>query len=280
MPPRFLQLGAAVLLAALSTGSHGAAAQEPPLLEVDVIFPRNETYKPSDTFPIALAIQNMTAVRSLGNFSFAWDVMPYSEGRIPSGLYYDDGQFALPGPGDDNDTFIFVANSNVSAWIDRKHDLGDRFALQWHLVWLDLEERCGHRHVFGHILFGVEAPWESKPGVGDGPDVANGVAPDVMDVPECPMLGSVVEIRPNATEPSCPSVVDEDTGREGTPCAVKVDKAVKSSIASQAASLATPPPTPTPTPTPTKNAARGVSPPVQTALAAACVLGCLTYVYS
>jgi hypothetical protein len=35
-------------------------------LEVDIVFPRNETYKAADAFPIVFAVQNLTVLTSLG----------------------------------------------------------------------------------------------------------------------------------------------------------------------------------------------------------------------
>src|SRR5690606_5751038 len=129
MSARLLR-AATLLAAAVCLHPSTAAAQEPPHFEVDVIFPLNQTYTASDIFPIALAIQNLTAVRTLGNFSLWWDFMPYSKGRIPGGIYYDQGYFDLGDLKEDDETYIAVANSNVTDWIHLK-DRGEKYALQW-----------------------------------------------------------------------------------------------------------------------------------------------------
>jgi hypothetical protein len=287
MVPLFLRFGAAGAVLLVAASSPGAVAQQTvPHFELDMIFPRNETYTPSDIFPIAFALQNLTAVRSLGAVNISWDIMPFAQGWIPGGLVYDQGQFAVLPPevtDANNDTFIFVANSNVTAWIHKKNR-GDRFAVNWHVNWPEYQLRCGNvgTDVFGHILFGVEGAWEREDGGSTGwDDAGQGVAPDVMALPECPVLGAVVEIRPNATNSSCPVVIDENTGREADPCRVVVDEAVASSIASQAASLATPPPATTTTrsasATPTNAAPSAPNPALHSVLAAACVLSCLTF---
>lgn len=48
--------------------------------EIDNVFPRKETYKPSEVFPIVFAIQNMTAMSSIGQFTLFWGIMPFREG--------------------------------------------------------------------------------------------------------------------------------------------------------------------------------------------------------
>ena len=100
-----------------------------------------------------------------------------------------------------------------------------------------------------------------------------GKTPDTLYVPECPALGTVVELRPNITTPTCPLMMDRDSGRQGNPCAVKVDKAVASSIWSHVSNLATVPPTTTRNYTlgPASTGGVGFAHPLQTALAAACL---------
>lgn len=118
---RISQLAAALL-------ASGVAAQEVPHFEIDVIFPRNETYLPADTFPIAIAIQNLTAVRTLGEFEVAWDIMPFVNGLTPGDVTYDMADFEMLEDGGDG-TSIFVANSNVTGWIEKKKQRGEKYGL-------------------------------------------------------------------------------------------------------------------------------------------------------
>ncbi|RMJ19488.1 hypothetical protein CDV36_000841 [Fusarium kuroshium] len=226
--------------------------------EIDVIFPRNETYRPAGVFPISLAVQNFTSLRAVGNFTFLWHIMPYSHGWVPGGITWDEGKFEAKNPPDDNDTVVFVANTNVTEWIHQK-DQGDRFRLQWHLEW-DFRDGCDYKgkgsYVFGGIMFSIETEWEAERSP-DGKGI--GKKPNVLDVPECPVLGSVVLLQ-NSTG-ICSSLLDMGNNTaEGTPCAVTVDKALASSISSQAASsatsafLATASPTQEPEPTETNAA--------------------------
>ncbi|EEU43419.1 uncharacterized protein NECHADRAFT_82696 [Fusarium vanettenii 77-13-4] len=245
--------------------------------EIDVIFPRNETYTPAGVFPISLAVQNYTALRAAGNFSLSWHIMPYSYGRVPGGIAWDMGDFETDNSPDDNDTVVFVANTNITEWIDQK-DRDDRFRLQWHLEW-DFGDDCNFNesYVFGGIMFSIETEWETMKAPG-GKGI--GEKPNVLDVPECPVLGSVVLLQ-NTTD-ICSRVLDMGNNTvQGTPCAVTVDKALASSISSQAASsatsafLATASPTQEPEPTET-NAAPFNSPEFSTFI----VLGAIVTLYS
>ncbi|KAK7980312.1 tRNA-guanine(15) transglycosylase-like protein [Apiospora arundinis] len=66
-------------------------------LEVDFIFPRNETYKETDVFPVVFAFQGLAALRrTVAVIRLGWGIMPYTKGHIPGGIYYDDGRFSLP----------------------------------------------------------------------------------------------------------------------------------------------------------------------------------------
>jgi hypothetical protein len=49
--------------------------------EVDIVFPRNETYKAADAFPIVFAVQNLTALTSLGKYRLAWGITSFTDGE-------------------------------------------------------------------------------------------------------------------------------------------------------------------------------------------------------
>jgi len=65
-------------LAALATLVRAQQAiTTPQHIEVDIVFPRNETYKPADVFPIVLAVQNITTLRAMGQVTGSWDIMRF-----------------------------------------------------------------------------------------------------------------------------------------------------------------------------------------------------------
>lgn len=246
MSSRLLRLGAAALLASM-----GAAAQEVPHFEMDYVFPLNETYSTVDILPVALAIQNLTAVRTIGDFKIIWAIMPYRGGVTPTGATPAHGLFEIPEPREnDDEPYIFVDYTNVTEWIGRKEG-PETYAMQFYLQWFS-GDQCDRDAgddvpsiVIGHQMFSIESPGEAKRRAEDrlitGLDIVDeGKEPDLMDAVGCPTFGSVSEIWPNTenTNSSCPIVVDEDTGREPNPCGARINKTVASSIASRATSMA------------------------------------------
>jgi hypothetical protein len=248
--------------------------------EIDNVFPRNETYKPADVFPIVFALQNMTAMTSIGQFTLDWHIMPFGEGHRPSGVTGDHGTFQLSGsyllppnntaPSDG--TTYLVAYTNTTEWIGDIHDADYRFMLQWFLGWPDFEDRCDRDTSStlaglpneGSVMFNIQRTWGEN-GRWKGP------IHDALVTTACPELGTVVEIAPNATVPECPAV-QKHLEREGNPCGAKPDEAAVSSIMSHASSLAVPTSTSTTAPSSTSSAGVGPARTVQTALAAACLL--------
>lgn len=245
MSSRLIQLGAAALLAGTA-----AVAQEVPHFEMDYVFPRNETYSTVDILPIALAIQNLTAVRTIGDFNILWAIMPYRDGVMPTGATPAKGYFEIPKPRDnDDEPYVFVDYTNVTEWIGRKQG-PETYAMQFYLQWVSGGQCDPHAGddvpsiVIGHHMFSIESPAEAKHRAEGRLDpvldiVDEGQEPDLMDAAGCPTFGSVFEIRPNtSSNSSCPQVVDEDTGREPNPCGARISKTVASSIASRATSMA------------------------------------------
>ena len=248
--------------------------------EIDNVFPRNETYKRADVFPIVFALQNMTAMASIGQFELTWSIMPFGEGRRPSGLVPDYDLFMLAGsrllppnntaPSDG--TTYLVDYTNFTAWFSYNEGADDRLMLQWSLRWPGLDDDLCDRDASsaraglpgqGSVMFNVPRAW-GKDSLWKGP------IHDALVTAECPQLGSVVEIAPNATTPECPAV-QKRLEREGNPCGAQPDEAAVSSIMSQVSSMAAPTST---TAEPSSTSSGGVGPArtVQTALAAACLL--------
>jgi hypothetical protein len=249
--------------------------------EVDNVFPRNETYNLVDVFPIVFALQNMTAMASIGQFEFSWGIMPFGAGSSPGGIVPDRDQFTLSGsrllppnntaPSDG--TTYLVDYTNPTEWVHIANDADARFMLQWYVRWPG--PLCPHRQpsalaglpTEGSVMFNMRRT--------QGDDVLwrGGPTHDALVTPDqCPTLGSVVEI---ATVPGGCPVVQKRLERPGNPCGARPDAAAVSSIMSQVSSMAAPTPTPTTAP-PSSTSSAGVGPAcaVQTALAAAaCFLG-------
>lgn len=287
---RLVRAFAAAALA-LTTTAQQLQSDDIPSFEVDIIFPRNETYKRADHIPIVFAIQNMSAVLAIGkamgsNIEIAWGLMPYRDGSRPSGIYYDMGTFPIPADAMEQNYTVFVDYTNVTAWsnypdFNKPPQKDDVYNLRWGLKWGTSKENeageCGDKH---HGLIGVRGAIEFSfewPDISGQPEVVGKVA-DIMQAPECPAFSASVQLLPNATVPDCPMIDLVGTSWPhveglGSPCAIKADKALLSSISSEASRLAVPPATSSEVTTSTSIDGVGALRPMQTALAAACVLG-------
>jgi hypothetical protein len=275
-----------------------AAAAEvvttPRQFEVDIVFPHNETYKPADTMPIVLAIQNPSVAVSVGSFDVFWQINELKGGSTLSSTV-DFGNFPVfSNQTTSADTTLFlVAFTNITDWFrpippatQYIPAVDDRFLLHWSIVWTSLFQTCtkfeslvaAHVPADGALTFNIQAvSGEEEGGTG-----WQGEIHDVQEaIPECPEFGALVQIGPppNATKPACPGFEILES-REGSPCSVKVDQAAASSISSRvsssvSSSMSKYHPTPTTTATvesTTSEAGVGPARAVQTALAAACVL--------
>ncbi|KAK4148978.1 hypothetical protein C8A00DRAFT_38430 [Chaetomidium leptoderma] len=276
-----------------------AAAAEvvttPRQFEVDIVFPHNETYKPADTMPIVLAIQNASVAGSLGSFSVFWHITQLQFNSTSSSTV-DYGDFqVLSNETTSADTPLFLVTfTNVTDWIQYGRPIppatkytpavDDRYILQWSIVWTSLFGTCTKFESLvaaklpadGALTFNIQTVW------GEGGTGWQGEIHDVEEaIPVCPEFGGLVQIGPppNATKPACPGFEILDS-RQGSPCAVKIDQAAASSISSRvsssvSSSMSKHHPTPTTTDaveSSTSNAGVGPARTVQTALAAACVL--------
>ena len=290
------------LWAGLATLGLAAAAEvvtTPRQFEVDIVFPHNNTYKPAETMPIVLAIQNASIAASLGSFLVFWDIWQVQGGQYnaTASSSVDFGNFEVfANETSAGTTEFLVSFTNVTHWIRYgrpippaiKYTPGphDRYMLQWSIVWRGLFGTCTKFESLvaadlpteGAVMFNIQTEWGQE-----GSDW-QGEIHDVQEAfPECPEFGGLVQIgpRPNAEKPACPGLEILET-RQGNPCAVKVDEAAASSISSRvsssvSSSISKYQPTRAPTNTatvPSSTSKAGVGPArtVQTALAAACVL--------
>lgn len=283
-------LWASVGLAALATAAE--VITTPRQFELDIVFPHNETYKPADTMPIVLAIQNPSVATSIGSFRVFWTISQV-QGWRSIGSSVDFGDFQVFSNQTSGDSTLFLVDfTNVTDWIrygvatppatEYTPGTHDRYLLQWSIVWTSLFGNCTKRESLvaanlpseGALAFNIQTVWGEGGWQGEIHDVEE-------PIPECPEFGGHIQIgpAPNATKPACPGFEILET-MEGSPCAVKVDRPAASSIlslvsSSVSSSMSKHHPTPTAAaPVESSTSSAGVGPPrtVQTALAAACVL--------
>ncbi|MBE3041554.1 hypothetical protein IMZ48_03035, partial [Candidatus Bathyarchaeota archaeon] len=256
-----------------------AAAQERPHFEVDMIFPRNESYTLTHAFPIAYAIQNITPPRTLGEIFIHWEIigLEYSWDTRGGGSIMDSGILKEESRTQLSENYtVFVDYTDVYDWI--KHKEKDMlFSLQWDL-WResDREEECRVSYGSGELQFSIMRDGEQE-------RLGLGVEPDVAKAGECPVFGTVVEIWPNVTDSRCPDITITNEGSpggiEGKPCEVVVDDELAGSIKTEVARLYAednPPPVEYPG-LDEEDAAGYVRPPVGTACAAVCALGYIAF---
>jgi|UniRef100_A0A8H7NGV9 hypothetical protein len=209
----------------------------PETFEIDVIYPRNETYNATDTFPVVVAIQRPLVASQVGTFRFGAYIMPYSRGDNPGGIDVGDTMnWIRPYNATifTDDPFFVIESTDATRWNKGVNYSGRGLhALIWSMNWYPDLEECGqeNHHVSGRIFFTIDD---------------EGVNPNILDAAECPFEGSVVQVNNNTG--SCPAFTVLGNGT-GNPCAIKIDAAKATSISSQIASLATPAPAATTTAT-------------------------------
>lgn len=178
-------------------------------------------------------------MRTLPNYTLAWYIMPYTDGRIPGGIDFDEGYFEVPQEGD---SFIAVANTNVSSWIHRSNGKSFRYMMIWYARWNDRDEseRCGMpRSLSNRIMFSIQSQYMlDNHQFHDDEEVGLDAT---IPTNACPILSNIYDIRRNTTDPEkCFIFLDGNTtGKKADPCAVGIDEDVARSIERQAASVAT-----------------------------------------
>jgi hypothetical protein len=231
--------------AAFASVNISSAPAPPTNIEIDIIFPRNDTYARADSFPIVFAIQGNAAAYRMGGYLFTWIIRPYSplmgtnaEFWIDYGQYFALDETSVEDP-------VLLVNRTLS--LGAAASATDRqYELQWAFSFVPRCELLPN----GTISENGTLPMLKENLVFTIDSKAK--APDVMAVTECPTLGTLIGVKSNVTavefdEPHCP--VLGDIGVKADPCKVKLDEGLKRSIVSQLARFPTPTSTHTSTPT-------------------------------
>lgn len=219
-------------------GLIAAAAAES--FELDVIFPRNETYLDPGVMPVAVTIQNYTSLSSFSNVAFSWDIMPYADGSVPGGVTYDSGKFEIPS--NITDPLILVGFTNVTSWVSRRANDKEQFKLQVYAVVDSSTAFCtsADSSDIGNMMFNIAAASDENPNLKNA---------TITEASDCPAFGAVVDFEPLSSPVatttlgsetiSCSYTADYITATaSGSPCSAIVNIDAKSSISSAALSLA------------------------------------------
>jgi hypothetical protein len=196
----------------------------PTTIEIDLVFPLNQTYTLIDPFPVIFVIQNAAAAWDFG-FDFEWNITgvpdePSGSGffsgwlMVGPGIYYPD----RPTP---SDPFIVVNSTRFVSAPELPSVVVNNPLLaagKWTLSWSYESSICTPYGDILEIGSGVPAQGSISFTVEGG-----GASPDFTS--SCPILAGQIDIVANWT--GCPQV-----GTPGTsnPCGAKIDAAQASSI--------------------------------------------------
>ncbi|KAK4125415.1 hypothetical protein N657DRAFT_688192 [Parathielavia appendiculata] len=295
-----------VALAASASSQQTPPANINQHFEVDTVFPRPveqtfamedlQTFKANEIIPLVIAVQNLGAW-TLGNLTMVWQWYIQS---VPAngtrGRILDVGVFDTTDAATKNPAFLVaVTNSstwyqNTTRWQVSPKAPGETYLFQWTASFYAANNSCYFRYpdvpnlyvwktasVFDVLSESEEQIYlrARRPTSLENVTTAEVAIPQA---PECPELGGLYQATFNETATDCQLGVVAVEGIQGNPCAAQVDSIVAHSISSRVASSIsawTAPPTTTRTgsaPTSTSRGGAGVAQPVQTAMAAACIL--------
>ena len=187
----------------------------PSNVEIDIIYPRNDTYDHAEVFPIIFAIQGAKAAWDF-QFHFDWSIN-YADGYASNGLVsYGRAENVYEGVSAPSDPFI-VANRTISLFKssgDHKYKLSWKYGFYTNCTTdqtgFTIESRAWNAQ--GSIIFTIQSGAKKA---------------DITEPGPCPLLGGVVGMQGNSSS-GCVHL--GDSGISANPCAVTVNAAMASSI--------------------------------------------------
>lgn len=209
----------------------------PSNVAVDLVFPRNDTYNPADTFPVVFALQGASAAWTFG-FSFEWRIRRAQGcegecGIVDTGrLSVDQGEFGTVSFGSE-DYYLYEDESTaLSGNWGLGVAVGDfqgAYSLEWDFGFLRncsndggaLQSEGGQTDFSGSSTFSV----------------VPGASPDIRtQLEDCPIFGGVIGVQANLD--GCPSL--GATAAEADPCVVEVPDDIISNVVAQMAASGSP----------------------------------------
>ncbi|OAA75957.1 hypothetical protein LEL_05641 [Akanthomyces lecanii RCEF 1005] len=247
---------------------------------IEILYPRNETYKLASPLPIVLGVANLPPTAVLGNYTLQWALTGFSAEDIPGGLIYGQGMFwprneTAPSG---NQPLIFADFVDLNEQFKhQQYDFRGRLELSVYLSYNDSQAEndvCRARDN-GNSLgpFTDVATVGFRLDEGDGGKFQNtdAVNIDLRQATGCPAVGAGVAVTtttPSVTLASgtppgstCLQPLVTSTPTQRSECPFTVDASMASSISSSVSVLMIPPPTES-LPTYTSNRAAKI--PIQT----------------
>lgn len=229
--------GLASLLSLFFTSSQAQSVSLPSNVAVDLVFPRNDTYNPADTFPVVFALQGASAAWTFG-FFFEWRIRRAQGcegecGIVDTGrLSVDQGEFGSVSFGSE-DYYLYEDESTT---LSGNWGLGvaaggfeGAYSLEWDFGFLRncsddggaIQSEGGLTDFSGSNTFSV----------------VPGASPDIRtQLEDCPVSGGAVGVQ--ADLDGCPSL--SATEVEADPCVVEVPEDVISNVVTQMAAGGSP----------------------------------------
>ncbi|EPS41753.1 hypothetical protein H072_4346 [Dactylellina haptotyla CBS 200.50] len=194
----------------------------PANIEINIIFPRNETYSPADKFPIVLALQNAPLAYDFG-FHLLWELRNLSI-RGSSSDFIDSESILrsnlpirVPAPS----KTLFIVNSTDEFTSLYQEGIGT-YQLTWYFA---LGQNCTRDGDFiNHSIGARLAEGGLVFTIADGGKPANLTAGG-----PCPPAGAAFRIQSNIT--GCAHV--DDSGVQAKPCNIVINDQLASSISAQ-----------------------------------------------
>lgn len=200
----------------------------PANIEIDLLFPRNDTYGTVDNLPIVFALQNAVLAWDFG-FQLTWELKNVTPGA--SSTFSVDFESFLQGnipkkPAPADPFFLVNSTEKLSPSYYSSSGYGTYRTGIYQLSWgFRLSENCTRdgqfiNHTIGASLGGGKVVFT----------IASGSKPvDLTDGGPCPVAGTVIGIQSNLT--GCAHI--DNTGVQANPCNINIDSALASSLSAQ-----------------------------------------------
>ncbi|KAI0868462.1 hypothetical protein GGS24DRAFT_482284 [Hypoxylon argillaceum] len=227
-----LSLFWAALFSLLSAVTARGPPQYPTTLEVDVVFPRNDTYAPVDAFPLVVAIQNNFLSQYLEfDMAVLWAIFPADN----QSLSIDSGSFSTSPPTYDDQRYLVSATTKLNS-------TEGRFALYWVVGLNNCSIANNNTVIENHFTGYANETYFTLQSAAQPPDLVAATSPDtcasmaalVLDITgttPVPGVSPIPGLLPNGQR-QCPIVRNATVSP--APCSVRLNQTQAASLSASA----------------------------------------------
>ncbi len=214
-------------------------------VEVDIVYPRNETYLSNSTIPIAVAVKNISKFDELGGYRFQWyirsyEIHPEATVRvIDSGAFFPEELITFGNYTDlSDDRRLFIHTTDVNDWAGYQRTDEAKFVFFYSVDWQNMQDKPSclntEKLLSGSFVFSIEIPDTKNDNTGKGKKG------DARNATGCPTHRQSFSVTATATVQKattlwCAHGKSKDVS-DG--CAVTIDKPMANMINSQATIIA------------------------------------------